>query len=1272
MKYRAFFVSIFLTFSILNGAERSDGLTFYHSFESADMKADFSAGANQPKINKAKLVEGISGKGLQVGSDAQNLFNVQFPVKGNIELNEGSISFWMKPVNYKGSTPGWIFLLDAAEPSNQGFRFYKYKSGGGFFWFTAGRRNHTERKTDIQNVYIRAPKWEQGQWHHVVISWRAGGQTFIGKEGRQRIYVDGKLSQERNLADKFIPENLSRLFTVGPSCRWGGTAVTQTVIDELKIYKRELLADEVKAEYFRFFAPEASANNTISAAQVKKKPVIDGGLTAWQGVSQYNHFYNNRKQWTDDLKGTTYQIGYDDDNLYIRIREPLNGRKRLMKQKGRDGELYFDDCWEVYVGKEINDKYCHYIFNGSGDVYDGIGRTGVWNGNSRNKSTVKNGIFTIDIAIPAKDLGLDKFKTGQVLNFSIAKTYVNENGSRDFYNINLLGKRFHDYKKFSRLKLAPPAAEIVSDIKLADTVIQTAGKFPAGTNAHLNCNGKTSSTTALSEKGGKIQLMRADIPLQYELNLKSKNDFDITLPFNIVPRVLVNFEMNPDTGDMTISLFPASADIEKMLDKCSLELKFIDRKGKVNASKKTVFAKKITLAPQEQPSASGILQLSFSKNRKEVMRTSTEYYHINYAAWKDYDGGMDDNDVPTPWTPVAFSNGILECISRQYDFSKRAMPDRLLQDGKNILRDKAALKAVIGSRIFDLSDLQLKPVYTSKGKYVLKGSKKINSCQVDVELEFEFDGFTIFKFQIDRKNTAIDQLYLEFPMRKEYSVLKMVPFLNEKGVERDDVGFVKNAQYWPFNPGIWVGNDERGLTWYSESDEFFYLKKRNHAIALTKNNAGEATLRINMIDHNDRKMAQQLKYVFGFQVTPVKPFPEPEDWMEYGFVSAPNNRIFISGWNNRIDKNYQGMPGNDGCLFAEEYNRSNLEWVKKLTTDGAQWKRPLLAIRYLYPNMCPVTVPEFSVFRNHWAVQPSDVWNTDGPEVVPSARVSPASQSWANFYCYRFDRYFATSTENGMYQDFSHPIKDMNPLYGAGYVRDGKRYPTYCIYKFREIQKRLYRIAKKYETPHRRIFFIGHSGGTFMLPHGNFWQMTNDGEYFGAVTNPQKPYLDFFDEARWRTEFNGRQFGLLCNFIPIKGKDQKYTEEIMAMVVPGGTTWMNYSMIHYPTQRRVFNAYKQFGGYGGIEKFLPYWNNSDYLTVSNKDIKATVMVRGKNALLLIGNWNKQQINAIFTFKNLKVEKIIDCDSNRAVKMQKNSFSAPIAGKNFKIFLLNLK
>ena len=633
---------------------------------------------------------------------------------------------------------------------------------------------------------------------------------------------------------------------------------------------------------------------------------------------------------------------------------------------------------------------------------------------------------------------------------------------------------------------------------------------------------------------------------------------------------------------------------------------------------------------------------------------------------------MDDNDVPTPWTPISFSNGILKCISRQYDFSKRAMPDRLLQDGKDILRQKAALKAVIDNKVFDLSNIKLKVVYTSKGKYILKGAGKVNNCQVNVQLVFEFDGFTIFNFQIDRKNVAISQLYLEFPMKKEYSILKMVPFLNEKKVERDDVGFIKKAQYWPFNPGIWVGNDERGLTWYSESDEFYYLKNRNQAISLTKNSNGEATLKINMIDHINNKLPRKLSYVFGFQVTPVKPYPEPKDWMAYGFVSSPNNKIFISGWNNRVGKNYQGMPDNDGCLFADEYNKSNLEWVKKLTTTGAQWKKPLLTIRYLFPNMCPVTVPEFSVFRNYWAVQPSDVWNTDGPEVVPATRVSPASQSWANFYCYRFNKYFATTTENGMYQDFSHPIKDMNPVYGAGYVKDGKRYPTYCIYKFHEIQKRLYRIAKKYETKHRRIFFIGHSGGTFMLPHGNFWQMTNDGEYFGAVTNPQKPYLNFFDEGRWRVEFNGRQFGLLCNFIPIRGKEQKYTEEILALVVPGAATWMNYTNIHYPTQRRVFNAYKDFGGYTGIEKFLPYWNNSNYLTVSSKDIKATLLIRKQKALLLVGNWNKNSINSIFTFKNLKVEKVIDCDSKKALPIKNNSFTAPIKGKNFKIFLLNLK
>ena len=198
MKKMWAFCAFFLVASAFADAPRSDGMIFHHTFESSDMSADFAVGSKAAKNNNARTVEGISGKGLLVGND-DKLHNLQFPTAGNFSKLEGSVSFWMKPLDYDGNTPGWVFLFDAAEPSNQGFRFYKYNGPNGFFWFSSGRINPAERKTDIQIVHARVPQWKRDQWHHVVITWRAGGQTYIGKESRQRIYMDGKLMQERTI-----------------------------------------------------------------------------------------------------------------------------------------------------------------------------------------------------------------------------------------------------------------------------------------------------------------------------------------------------------------------------------------------------------------------------------------------------------------------------------------------------------------------------------------------------------------------------------------------------------------------------------------------------------------------------------------------------------------------------------------------------------------------------------------------------------------------------------------------------------------------------------------------------------------------------------------------------------------------------------------------------------------------------------------------------------------------------------------------------------------
>jgi hypothetical protein len=298
--------------------------------------------------------------------------------------------------------------------------------------------------------------------------------------------------------------------------------------------------------------------------------------------------------------------------------------------------------------------------------------------------------------------------------------------------------------------------------------------------------------------------------------------------------------------------------------------------------------------------------------------------------------------------------------------------------------------------------------------------------------------------------------------------------------------------------------------------------------------------------------------------------------------------------------------------------------------------------------------------------------------------VSPDSQSWGNFYCYKFNQYFKRSTENGMYQDFGHPILDSNPLHGSGYVKDGKRYPTYSIFKYHELNKRLYRLAMQYESAERPIFFIGHSGGSYCLPHGNFWQMVVDGEYFGGVIGKTQPYLDFLNPDRMRAEMSGKQFGVIFNFIPVRGgytdKDDnsKYTEELMAALVPHAVLWGWHAFINRKVQYKVLGAYKRFG-FTGIEEFLPYWKNSDYITCSDAKVHCSLLVKPGKVLVNIGNFSKQAEKATLRLNLKKLGydagqvSMIDAITGNPVEISfGGEVKLDISGRSFAMLLLQRK
>lgn len=1212
---------------------------------------------------KVALVNGLSGKAVRVGDDGETLSCLRFPVDGILAPDqEATISFWVSPLDWNGDISDFVFLFSAAYPDNTGLRLYKYQGKGGFLWFLSASHPEGEQKTSMQYVHGRIGAWKAGEWHHVAITYRPAGKTFIGKISRQCIYVDGRLADDKTLAAENCPQRLPAEFTIGPAVRWGKPAVASSAIDEFRIWRRELSPEEVRAEFLRLYRPPERASAEFSAGMLPKGAAFDAAFE--RCAAGGNVFYDNLGLLQQRIAAPEVKVAATPDELLIRIRENIRGLKLKSEAKGRDGAVFFDDAYEVFVQVE-GAPYRQYIVNSKGGWYDGRGSDASWNGGARVSSVVKDGLWEVKLRIPASDLELKAFERGGELRFAVGRDIL-ALGPREFVDNCDLRGFFPNVKRYQHLRLGETGATgtFVRAEFLPPNVVKVSASVPVGWN--YSANG--AAATRPGEREWTLELPMSEASVRYDGRLDSGDGrFSQALSILRAPSLVIDDELNPDSGETTVNLRIVSD---------SLKCRVAGAKASFSMKGKTFrecpFAGQIVFPKGTLPAESGIIDVLLEGGGlPKSVSGQWNYYFVDSDRWIDYDGGLDDNDVPTPWIPVAMKNGVISCLDREYRFDGAFLPRSLTEKGQEILDGPVRLRAEVDGREVVLSEVALRPVRTQRGRIDLEGRGTLAGCEVAVKTTFEFDGFFWVRCGIRRHGHIIRRLALELPFNAENSRLKFVPFMNEKPVQRDDIGEVLAEQHWAFGPGIWVGGDERGVTIFTESDEFHRLADPSKCYSLVKK-GGIATLSFNLID-TDGDVPEELRYGFGLQVTPVKPFPQPENWMGYGFVRAPNNRIFITGWGNRKGYNYQGMPGTDGCEHGEESLANGYRQAAALADGrceaGCDYATPLLPIRYLCPNIVANTLPELSVFRRHWEVQPSDIWNTDGPDSVPFVRVSPMAKSWANFYCWRFDRYFAKSRESGVYQDFAHPIRDGNPLHGAGYERDGKRCTTYSVVKHREINKRLYRIAKKYETPGRPIFFIGHSGGTFVLPHGNFWTLTNDGEYLGDVVNPFRHYTKFFSPARIRAEFNGRIFGLLFNFIPIQGKDLEYNEDMFSYLVPACIPWMHHACINAAVQARAWDVFRDFG-FDGVKGYHPFWKKDGFCRIEAPDgVLVSVLEKPEFLLAACGNPTEAEAEVAIAPSTGVTEYRFDGEPGWRKLPTDGTVRFPIKARNFRYVLL---
>jgi len=261
----------------------------------------------------------------------------------------------------------------------------------------------------------------------------------------------------------------------------------------------------------------ASAPPAIQAVRASESPVVDGRLTeaCWQSPHAAGAFEVLRAKRRASLP-TFARVAYDDDNLYVGLAcyDDQMG-KLVANETKRDGEVYQDDCVEVFLAPSADPvPYYHFLVNAANTQRDDLGLDAKWN--ARWTSAVWRGPdrWSVEIAIPFRELPLEVAALG-VWRVNFARS---QRSKGELSSWSPCTSMFHEPERFGTLsRIDVDLTRLVRRrlaARLTELARQTAScirEVPAGADSPLRraIHGRLDElTTELGKLSGRVAAVK--------------------------------------------------------------------------------------------------------------------------------------------------------------------------------------------------------------------------------------------------------------------------------------------------------------------------------------------------------------------------------------------------------------------------------------------------------------------------------------------------------------------------------------------------------------------------------------------------------------------------------------------------------------------------------------------------------------------------------------------------------------------------------------------
>ncbi|MFA5203515.1 MAG: glycoside hydrolase domain-containing protein [Lentisphaeria bacterium] len=635
---------------------------------------------------------------------------------------------------------------------------------------------------------------------------------------------------------------------------------------------------------------------------------------------------------------------------------------------------------------------------------------------------------------------------------------------------------------------------------------------------------------------------------------------------------------------------------------------------------------------------------------------------------------------PPPWTPLNVTQSpggsvTIACWGRSYEIGAGGFPSQITSANAALLAAPINLQMSVAGKPVRWHATAMSVEEHNPVQVRLKGSAVSEGGTLQWICTAEFDGTLRYDMTLQPvPGVRADTMALRIPVRPSRSTLHYL-FLDiehtRRGATPAGQGVVYKANWaaeW------WLGDEDRGLAGFCESDEAWDRVNRDDGFRLER--TPQSVDAVWSFNNQPRQLDKPWTFTFGLQATPVKDITGWRKWRlttESITGNAGANLNIL--WALPEYMPYFGYPqAKDSKTYAALVNEYHAKGIKVIP----------------YSNIMGISsqAPEWSWYREEWRNGAVDSSSQDvlSFQKAPFMGSSPASvwmgcspsPAWIDFMVWANARYVRGMDLDGLYHDYTGAVyPSNNSLSGCGYWRDGQLRPTYPIFATRELYKRIYTMLKEYgREKGKEMHMMGHMSSFMIIPVVGFCDSALGGENLRFISPPLKDnYLDVVSLDQLRAEFMGRNWGVMPFLLPEFTGDNvnkpEPTQHLMGLaLLHDFAIWPNKWYCNNGETERIFRALDAFGLVDA--QLLPYWNNHEIVGGQTDQVKASVYRKPQGgSLLCVVNLTRQRQSAALSvdwngLKSAEKLTVVDALSKTPITINGKSVVVDLAPLNFRL------